>query len=306
MKAARFDEFGGIEGIRIVDIPQPELEDGRLLIRVRAASLNPSDTSIRTGAFQKNMPLQLPATLGGDFAGIVEQVAEGFAVGDEVYGQASALLGASGSLAEYAVTSLKTVARKPASVDFLEAASLPLVGVSVIQALIEHMHLRPGQKILIHGGAGGIGSLAVQLAKHLGAYVATTVAPAEQEFAHSLGADLVIDYTSEKFEDQVHDFDAVHDTVGGETYRRSFAVLKKGGIIVSMLEEDKELAAQHGVTAIRQLSLVTTARLEKLADLVDEGAIKVKVDKVFPLDETAEAFQYRETGMPRGKVVVAI
>ena len=214
------------------------------------------------------------------------------------------LSGGSGSLAEFAAAKVETIAHMP-SIDYVKSAALPLAGVSAVQALIEHVGLKKGDKILIHGGAGGIGSIAIQIAKHIGAHVATTVGSDDLKFAKKLGADEVIDYKKQKFEEIIKDYDAVFDTVGGETYKNSFKVLKKGGIIVSMLEQpNEELMKKHDVKAVSQFTQVTNIRLTKLAELVNNDAIKVIVDKTFPLDETADALDYLRNGHPVGKVVV--
>jgi len=202
----------------------------------------------------------------------------------------------------------ENIANKPKSLSHLEAAGLPLVGVSAWQALVENIRLSKDQKILIHGGAGGIGSMAIQLAKHLGAYVGTTASINDKEFVQELGADQVIDYKKENFEDILHDYDAVFDTVGGETYKRSFRVLTKGsGIIVSMLEQhDSELMSQYGIKALFLFSQVNRQRLTKLAQWVDQNNIKVNVAKTFPLDEAAKALDYQKDVHPRGKVVLMV
>src|SRR5947208_12382645 len=213
-------------------------------------------------------PLQFPSTLGADFSGVIKQLGEGVSSsglkqGDEVYGQASAVFsGGSGAFAELALVNEDSIAHKPRTLNHIEAAALPVVGVSAWQALVENIGLSKDQKILIHGGAGGIGSISIQLAKHLGAYVATTVPTNDKQFVQELGANQVIDYKAKNFEGILHDYDAVFDTVGGETYRRSFKVLKSGGIIVSMLEQpNSELMNQHGVKAISQFTQVIRERL---------------------------------------------
>ena len=181
------------------------------------------------------------------------------------------------------------------------------MGVSAWQALVENIGLSKDQKILIHGGAGGIGSIAIQLAKHLGAYVATTVSTNDKQFVQELGANQVIDYKTQNFEDILHDYDAVFDTVGGETYRRSFKVLKKSGIIVSMLEQpNSELMNRYGVKALFQFTQVNRERLTKLAQWVDQNNISVNVEKTFLLDEAGKALDYQKDVHPRGKVVLTV
>ena len=255
------------------------------------------------------LPLQFPVTLGGDFSGVVEAAGPdaGFKAGDEVYGQASLVNGGSGSFAEAVLARAGTVAAKPKSVSHIEAGALPLAGVSALQALTEHLRLSSAQKVLIHGGAGGIGSLAIQIAKHLGAHVASTVAGKDIDYVKSLGADTLIDYKTQRFEDTVRDLDAVFDTIGGDTYVRSFTVLKRGGRLVSMLVQPRpELVKEFGVEAFFQFTQVTAERLIKLADLIDQRALKVHIDKIFPLAQAAAALEHLEKGSPKGKVVLRI
>ncbi|MBI2010120.1 MAG: NADP-dependent oxidoreductase [Candidatus Chisholmbacteria bacterium] len=232
---------------------------------------------------------------------------EGVKVGDEVYGQAIILGGGSGAWAEKVAAKGKSVALKPKRADFIKAAALALAGVSAVQAVEEHIKLTSGQKILIHGGGGGIGHIALQVAKALGGWVATTVGGEDKEFVKHLGADEVIDYKTERFEEKLRDLDAVFDTVGGEVVVRSFKVLRKGGVLVSMLgEPDKELSTQYGVTGIGQFTRVTTERLKRLAELVDAGKIQVQVAETFPLDEVKAAVELQEQGHTRGKVVLVV
>lgn len=311
MKAAQINSYGEPEVIQISDnTPKPTLKSGQILIENYAASINPIDWKFRAGFLQKMAPVPLPATLGGDFAGKVSEVGEDisdFKVGDQVYGQAIILNGGSGSIAEYVAANGANTSLKPKTASFEEASALPLAGVSAVQALEEHIKLQKGQKIIIHGGAGGIGHIAIQLAKSVGAYVATTVKAEDMEFVKSLGADETIDYTSQKFEELLKEYDAVFDTVGGETTDKSFQVLKKGGILVSMLGEPKqELSQKYEVTALGQGTQTDTVRLTRLAELVDKGQIKVHIDKIFPLKQVQEAFTYQEKIHPKGKVVLRI
>jgi alcohol dehydrogenase len=207
-----------------------------------------------------------------------------------------------------ALANKDSIAHKPKTLNHLEAAALPLVGVSAWQALVEHIGLSKEKKILIHGGAGGIGSVSIQLAKHLGAYVATTVSTNDKQFVQELGADQIIDYKKENFEDVVHDYDAVFDTVGGDTYKRSFRVLKKdNGMIVSMLEQpNSKLMNQYGIKAVFFFTQVNRQRLTKLAEWVDQNNIKVNIDETFSLDEAAKPLDYQKEIHPRGKVVLTV
>jgi alcohol dehydrogenase len=283
---------------------------GQVLIEVHAAGINPFDAKLSLGYLKEGIPLQFPYRLGGDLAGVIVELGQGveeFKIGDEVYGQANALTGASGSMADFAVANSGEIALKPEKETMIESGTLPLVGVSAIQALIENMNVQSGQKILIHGGAGGIGSTAIQLAKSLGAYVATTVGTKDVEFVKKLGADEVIDYKTQKFEELLKDFDAVYDTVGGETADKSLDVLKSGGMIVSMLkQEESEKLKKKNIKAVYLHTMVTTERLQKLAGIVDSGKIKIQIDKVFPLNQAKDAFAYQEESHPRGKVVLSI
>jgi NADPH:quinone reductase-like Zn-dependent oxidoreductase len=313
MKSAQINKYGSSEVIEInQSTSEPTISSGKVLVIIKAAGVNPVDWKIREGGMQQLISLQFPSTLGIDFSGVIKQVGEGvspsdFKQGDEVYGQAGVINGGSGAFAEMALANTESIANKPKRLSHAEAAGLPLVGVSAWQALVENIGLSKGQKILIHGGAGGIGSIAIQLAKYLGADVATTVSINDKQFVQELGADQVIDYKTQTFEDLLHDYDAVFDTVGDETYRRSFKVIKKGGVIVSMLDQpDSELMNQYGVKAIFQFTQADRERLTKLTQWVDENNIRVNVEKTFSLDEAGKALDYQKDVHPRGKVVLAM
>jgi alcohol dehydrogenase len=315
MKSAEIKTYGDSE---VVEINQdsPPLNDpseGKVLVKIKAAGVNPSDWKLREGFFKQMVPLQFPATLGMDFSGIIEKVgastSSDLKQGDEVYGQAGVLAGGSGAFAEVALANVDKIAHKPRTLTHEQAAGLPLVGVSGWQALVENMRLAKSQKILIHGGAGGIGSISIQLAKHLGAYVATTVSTNDIQFVkEELGADRAVDYKTQTFEDVLsHDFDAVFDTVGGETYTRSFKVLKRGANIVSMLEQPvQELMDQFGVKAVFLFAQANMERLTRLAEWVDQNNIRVNIERMFPLDEAREALNYQRDVHPRGKIILAM
>ena len=312
MKSIQISKYGGSDVVDINnDAPIPRVSTDKVLVEVKASGVNPVDWKIREGYFQQMVPLQFPATLGTDFSGVIKEleqnVSTNFNIGDEVYGQASLLSGGSGSFAELALTNIKSIAVKPKTLNHIEASSLPLVGASTWQGLVDNIGLSKNQKILIHGGAGGIGTIAIQLAKHLGAYVGTTVKSEDKEFVQQLGADEIVDYTTQNFDDILHDYDAAFDTVGGETYKKSFKVLKNNGTIVSMLEQpDSNLMNQYGVKAIFQFTETTSERLTKLAQWIDQNNVKVNVEKTFPLSETAKALDYQRDVHPRGKVVITI
>jgi alcohol dehydrogenase len=313
MKAIQIKRYGSSDVVEIdnsVSVPSPSL--GKILVNIKAAGVNPVDWKIREGNFQQMIPLKFPSTLGMDFSGIVRQVGgedvpSDFKQDDEVYGQASVFSGGSGAFAELALANKDSITHKPKTLNHLESAALPLVGVSAWQALIENIRLSKDQKILIHGGAGGIGSIAIQLAKQLGAHVATTVSTNDKQFVQELGAHDVIDYRTENFEDILHDYDAVFDTVGGDTYKRSFKVLKSSGVLVSMLEQpDSELMDRHGTRALFQFTQVNRERLTDVAEWVDQNNIRVNVDKAFSLDEAVKALDYQKDVHPRGKVVLTV
>jgi alcohol dehydrogenase len=316
MKVAQIRRYGNSEVVEINQSnPSPNDPcEGKVLVTVKAAGVNPADWKVREGFFKQMAPLQFPSTLGMDFSGVIEKVGEGVSSsdlkqGDEVYGQAGVLTGGSGAFAEMALANADTIAHKPRTLSYQQAAGLPLVGVSAWQALVETIGLSKGKKVLIHGGAGGIGSISIQLAKNLGAYVATTVSTNDTQFIkEELEADEVIDYKFQKFEDVLSDeYDAVFDTVGGETYTRSFKVLKRGsgGIIVSMLEQPvQELMDQFDVKAVYQFTQVNRERLTRLAEWVDQNNIRVNVERTFPLDEARAALDYQRDVHPRGKIVL--
>lgn len=315
MKSIQINRYGGSDVIEVnnaASVQNPS--SGKILVNVKAAGVNPADWKIREGYFQQMIPLQFPSTLGADISGIIKELGDdvansGLKRGDEVYGGASVLFsGGSGAFAELALVNEDSIAHKPRTLNHIEAAALTTVGVSAWQALVENIGLSKDEKILIHGGAGGIGSIAIQLAKHLGAYIATTVSTNDEQFVQELGANRAIDYKTGNFEDILHDYDAVFDTVGGDTYKRSFKVLKKGsGIITSMLEQpNSELMNRYGVKALVQFTQPNRQLLTKLAEWVDQNNIKVNIDKTFSIDEAADALDYQRDIHPRGKVVITV
>ncbi len=309
MKSVQFNQYGEPDVLSINEVNQPVPQSGQVLVNVKAAGLNPFDSKLRKGFMQEMIPLDFPSTIGADFSGAITEIGEGvtgFAIGDEVYGSAIVLNGGSGALAEYAVANVANISHKPANVSFEEAASAVLVGVSSIQA-IEQLDVVDGTRVLIHGGAGGIGSMAIQYAKSLGAYVATVVKAKDFDFVIGLGADEAIDYETQKFEEVLTDFDAVYDTVGGEMYTESFKVLKRGGKIISMNEQpDNDLAKEHEVTALYLGTNVTHESLNILKELLEDGVIKSQIDQVFPLDQAVQAFTHLEQDHPQGKVVIKV
>ena len=309
MKAVQINQYGDNSVIEInEEAAKPEVSAGKVLVEVHAASVNPADWKIREGYLKEMLQLEFPAILGVDFSGVVAEVGESvseFKPGDEVYGMANPMTG--GSFAEFVVVPSASLALKPKSVSHSDAAAIPLTGLSALQVLKDQMNISSGQKVLIHGGAGGIGALAIQIAKQLGAEVTTTASKEDSNLVKELGADIVIDYKNEKFEDVAKEYDAVFDTIGGETYERSFQVLKKGGVIVSMVEQpNEELMKQYEVEAKAQFTQPNSAQLAELATLVDEGKMKIKIDRAFPLAEIKEALDYLQNSHHQGKVLITV
>lgn len=306
MKAARIHEYGDASVVHIEEVEKPVAGEGQVVVEVYAASLNPFDTKIRQGSMKEMIPLQLPVTLGGDIAGEVVEVGTGVqsvSVGDTVYGQANVVGGNSGAFAEYAATAAVQVARAPKNISIVDAASLPLVGGSALQALTEHINLQPGQKLFINGGSGAIGRVAIQIAKHLGAHVATTATGEGIDVARSAGADEVIDYKTQDYTELLNGYDAAFDTVGGDALANLARVVKDGGVVVSMAGEP---TAERGITAVSQMTRSSTDRLDALRDLVEKGIVTPGVSKVFDLTEAQQAFVARESGDVIGKVVLQI
>lgn len=310
MRAAQLVEYGSETGIKIRnDAPKPEVGDGQVLVEVWAAGVNPFDWKLGDGLYREFIPLEFPAILGGDCAGKVVALGQnvsGFEVGQLVYGMANATSG-QGSFAEFTVVKASQLVAKPENLDFQTAAALPLAAISAWQALVDHINIQAGQKILIHGGGGGIGSLAIQIAHHIGAYVATTASDRDEAFVKNLGADEVIDFKTQDFSQLLKDYDAVFDTVGSDTNHKSYQVLKPGGAFVSMVQPvDEARAKQYSVVYTQQSTKPTRERLASITALVEKGTLKVHVDKIFPLEQTAAALMYVKTGHPRGKVVIQI
>ena len=307
-KAARIHNYDGAKTVGVENTTIPEPQAGELLVRVHAAGVNSIDWKIRAGYLQQMNTLQLPFTLGGDFSGVVQAIGKDVAgcnVGDEVYGQASVFNHGSGSFAEFCLARATAVSIKPRSVSHVEACGLPTAGVSALQALMESLRVSAGQKILINGGASGIGSISIQLAKHFGARVVTTASVEDISYVKSLGADVVIDYRSGDFGEVIGGLDAGLDTVGCDTYAQPFRMLKRGVRLSSVLAHPGvALTNDFWLEAFALSTRVTTKRLGKLAELVDEGALNLRVDKTFPLDQVGAVLHYLETMSPARKAVL--
>ncbi|GAA1231398.1 NADP-dependent oxidoreductase [Kitasatospora nipponensis] len=309
MKAAVIDRYGQVgEVVTVAEVPAPEVGDQEVLIEVRAAGVNPIDHLIVKG-FLAAGELATTRVLGNEVAGVVVAVGAGvtgFAVGDEVFSRVDPQVG--GAFAEFVAVHESLVAAKPARLSFEEAAALPLVALTAWQALTEQTQLRAGQRVLIHGGTGGVGSAAIQIAKHLGAEVVTTVGTDGAEQARRLGADQVVEYRKEKFDEVVDSVDVVLDTVGGETQARSFGLLKQGGALVSivMVPDIEAQRERWGVSVSAFFMHPDGAQLAQLARLVEAGELKPVVQQVFPLDRAPEALLAVEAGGARGKTVISV
>ncbi|HEY6515277.1 MAG TPA: NADP-dependent oxidoreductase [Steroidobacteraceae bacterium] len=305
MKAVRIRSFGGPEVLELVALERPVPKDDEVLIRVRAASVNPVDYKIRSGAYPVVKQDQLPKVLGRDVAGEIEscgRAVSNFRQGDTVYAM---LDGGPGGYAEYVTVRADLVAPKPGQLNFSAAAAVPLAGLTAWQGLFDHGHLQGGQRVLIHGGAGGVGHLAVQFAKARGATVATTVGTGGVEFARRLGADQVIDYQRDRFEDQLHDVDLVLDLVAGDTQERSWTVLKDGGTMISLLAKPSEAKArEHRARAANFVAHPDRDELIEIGRLIDTGKVHPHVSAVFELAEAAEAQSQLEQHHAQGKVVL--
>lgn len=307
MKAVCIHSFGGPEVLKVEDVDIPQPKDDEVLIKVHAASVNPIDYKIRAGQFPPVKQQQLPKVLGRDVSGTVERcgrVVRNFSQGDAVY---AVLDGGSGGYAEYATVKADVCSRKPERLDYSAAAAVPLAGLTAWQGLFDEGNLHAGQRVLIHGGAGGVGHLAIQFAKAKGATVCTTVSTQDVEFVRSLGADEVIDYKSERFEDKLHDVDLVFDLVAGDTQERSWAVLKDGGTMISTLAKPSEIKArEHNARATSYVAHPDGGELAEIARLIDAGKVKPHVVASYPLDHAAQAQQKLEREHPHGKVVLEV
>src|SRR5436190_15376770 len=301
MKAVQIHAFGGPDVLQFEDVPRPEPKPNQVLVRVHAAGVNPVDWKIREGYLKTPLPM----IMGIDFSGVVESVGNAvtrFRVGDEVFGQVA---DESGSYAEYAVAVESDIARKPKELTDVAAAALPVAGLTPWQALFDTAKLAAGQKVLIHGAAGGVGTFAVQFAKWKGARVIGTASGAHVEQVRLLGADEVIDYRKTKFEEVARDVDVVLDTIGGDTQDRSWKVLKRGGVIVSLVQPPSpEKAAAQGARGFFLRQKSNGEQLATIADLVASGKVKVNVETVLPLRDARQAQDLSQKGHSGGKIVL--
>src|SRR6266581_7661001 len=303
MKAVVIHEYGDPEVLKYEDIPRPEPNDDQLLIRVIAAGVNPVDGMIRSGMFAKEGKRGFPIILGGDVAGVVEKVGSKitkFKAGDPVFAYVS--LDNSGGYAQYALVTEREAAPKPKSLTYVEAAAVPVAAMTAWQALVDTAKLSAGQTVLIHGGSGGVGSFAIQIAKAHGAKVIATASTPNQGLLKQLGADVALDYSKTKFEDIAKDVDVVLDSVGKDTLARSYGVVKKGGFVVSLVARpDPAELEKHGIRGAPISVEPNSSELAEIGKLIDEKKIKVIVSQTFPLSEAAKGQEQVATGHTRGK-----
>ena len=309
MRAISQDVLGGPEVLKEVQLPRPEPRTNEVLVRVRAAGVSPTDWKHRASGGFLGEP---PFVLGWDVSGVVEAVGIGvarFKPGDEVFGMLSYPFG-HGSHAEYVTGPARWFAHKPASIDHVQAGALPLVSLTAWQALVEYADVQPGQRVLIHAAAGGVGHVAVQIAKARGAHVIGTASAGKHDFLHEIGVDEAIDYRETDFTEAVKDVDVVLDTIGGETTTGSLRVLRPGGIVVSILpvgpKDFDEEAERLGVRALRMLVDASHSGLRAIAELVEAGKLRPAIAATFPLADAAEAHRLGDTGRTTGKLVLTV
>ncbi|WP_324659555.1 NADP-dependent oxidoreductase [Bacillus cereus] len=331
MKAMIIDRYGKVP-MRLAEVPTPEINEYEVLAEIHAASINPIDFKIRDGKVKMLLKYEMPLILGNDFSGVITKVGSKvtrFKVGDEIY--ARPRKNKIGTFAEYIAIHEDDIALKPKNLSFEEAASIPLVGLTSYQALHDIMQLQKGQKILIHAGSGGVGTFAIQLAKIMGAIVTTTASEAGANLVTSLGADEIINYKTEKFEDILKNYDAVFDTIGGAILEKSFNIIKRGGNIVSVsgmpnARFGKEFGSGFFKTLLFSLASKKLTALEKkhnaqysflfmkpsgdqlrtIANYIEAGEIKPVIDQVFPFEDAQKAMEYSEAGRAKGKIIVKI
>ncbi|PEM57066.1 NADP-dependent oxidoreductase [Bacillus wiedmannii] len=331
MKAMIIDKYGKVP-MRMAEVPTPEINEYEVLAEIHAASINPIDFKIRDGKVKMLLKYEMPLILGNDFSGVIVKVGSKvtrFKTGDAIY--ARPRKNKIGTFAEYIAIHEDDIALKPKNLSFEEAASIPLVGLTSYQALHDIMQLKKGQKILIHAGSGGVGTFAIQLAKIMGATVTTTASEAGADLVKSLGADKIINYKTEKFEEILKDYDAVFDTIGGTTLEKSFNIIKSGGNIVSVsgvpnARFGKEFGSGFFKTLLFSLASKKLTALEKkhnaqysflfmkpsgdqlrtIANYIEAGKIKPVIDRVFPFEDAQKAMEYSEAGRAKGKIIVKI
>lgn len=308
MKAVRIHEYGGPEVLELEEAPMPRPASDEVLVKVYATSVNPVDWKIREGMRKEKFPADLPLIPGWDVSGVIQEVGENvhqFSEGDEVYGRPDPTK--DGAYAEYIVVKANQLGRKPKSIDHINAAAVPLAGLTAWQGLFDRGRLKKGQKVLIHAASGGVGTFAVQFAKWKGAYVIGTTSAANISFVKQLGADEVIDYQNENFDDKLNHIDLVFDTIGGEIQKRSIQVLKNGGRLITTLKPEFLVEAKEKHIYLEGYTAQSyPEQLEQIADLIDEGIIQPVVSMVLSLEDARKAQQISEDGHVRGKIVIKV
>jgi NADPH:quinone reductase-like Zn-dependent oxidoreductase len=305
MKAVQIHSFGGPEVLRFEDAPRPEPRTHQVLVRVHAAGVNPADWKFREGKFGQ---VPFPSIIGNDFSGEIEALGPGveeFRVGEQVFGSVA---DESGSYAQYTIAPVSHIVEKPKQIDHVTAAAIPVPAMTAWQALFDEAKLSAGQRVLIHAASGGVGNFAVQFAKWKGAYVIGTASGSNADLVRGLGVDEFIDYRTTRFEEAVRDVDFVFDTIGGDTQERSWKVLKKGGILVSIVQPPSEQSAKaHNVRGVFMREDATrNAELTEIAKLVAEGKVKVNVETILPLTDARKAQELSQSGHARGKIVLKV
>ncbi|HRH44659.1 MAG TPA: NADP-dependent oxidoreductase [Pyrinomonadaceae bacterium] len=305
MKAVIIREYGNEDVLKLEEVEKPSTKPDDILVKIQNIGLNPVEWKVRNG-LGEIFGMKLPIFLGSEISGTVEAVGADvnkFKVGDEIFGNVNMMRG--GGYADYVLAKESEIAHKPQNIDFVQAAAIPVGALTSWQGIFTTGNLQSGQTVLIHGAAGGVGSMGVQLAKAKGAYVYATGSGKNEDFIKELGADEFINYTTTKFEEVAQDVDVVLDTVGGDTQTRSFQVLKKGGFLVSLVAPpSQELAEQYGVKAEMIQSGPNGELLEAIAKFVEEGKVRAHIEKIFPLSEIKEAHKLSESGRTRGKIVL--
>lgn len=309
MRAIRFHDYGGPEVLQYEEVEKPEAAEGEVLVRVHATSVNPLDWKIRAGLVKSFRPVPLPFILGWDVSGVVESVGPGvtgFKPGDEVYGRPD--ITKPGAYAEYIAVKETELAPKPKSLDHVTAAGVPLTALTAWQALFDYGGLTAWQTVLIHAAAGGVGSFAVQFAKHARARVVGTASGRNQDYLRELGVDFPINYETTKFEDIAKNVNVVIEPLGGEIRERSFLVIRPGGILVAITgpAPSEELAKRYNVRTVLMLVRADRAQLDRITDMIDKGQLKVPIEAVFPLAQAAKAHALSAQGHARGKIILQV
>ncbi|MDL4842709.1 NADP-dependent oxidoreductase [Aquibacillus rhizosphaerae] len=310
MKAIVINKYGTKEELQEQEVPKPEISDNQVLVEVHATSINPIDWKLRAGYLKSMLDFSFPIILGWDVSGVIVEVGKdvkNFKVGDEVFARPDT--NAEGTYAEYTSVDENLLAKKPKNLSHEEAASIPLAGLTAWQCLIDRTEVKENDKVLIHAGSGGVGSLAIQIAKHFGAHVATTASEKNETYVKELGADHFINYRTQNFEEELKDFDIVLDTMGGDILNKSFSVLKPGGKLVTIAgQPDEDLAKKHQVEASSYWLNPDGEQLSELGDLLESGVVKAQVGHVFGFsaEELQKAHGLSETHHAKGKIVIKV